>query len=368
MIVLIIVAAVLVLSAVSFGLLVFYAKRKDERKTEADVLQFLAAHPELASMYVMENDRVLIDYQSDVKRPLASVLKIILAIELAEQAAEGRIDMNEAVPLDSLRRFYIPGTDGGAHPSWLDALGPAVTADGTVSLMEAAKGMIHYSSNANTEYFMERLGLDNINARIQKLALSRHDPIFPVSSAMLMYGYMTKYEHMSHRQAEQAMKGLTDQEYAAKAQLIFDWIRQNPESIPSLHDRSTPIPVQRIWSSKLPGATVKEYAVLLQNIQKGESLSPEAARIAREIMERKPKPESRYITIGSKGGSSLSIMNQTLYCEDKQGNRIQLALFIHEPQGLEIMWLGKKLDLFLQKYLTDDHFKQQVIQTLGGAG
>lgn len=46
MIVLIIVAAVLVLSAVSFGLLVFYAKRKDERKTEADVLQFLAAHPE----------------------------------------------------------------------------------------------------------------------------------------------------------------------------------------------------------------------------------------------------------------------------------------------------------------------------------
>lgn len=96
-------------------------------------------------MYVMENDRVLIDYQSDVKRPLASVLKIILAIELAEQAAEGRIDMNEAVPLDSLRRFYIPGTDGGAHPSWLDALGPAVTADGTVSLMEAAKGMIHYS-------------------------------------------------------------------------------------------------------------------------------------------------------------------------------------------------------------------------------
>ncbi|GJM75017.1 hypothetical protein HMSSN036_72330 [Paenibacillus macerans] len=220
MIVLIIVAAVLVLIAVSFGLLVFYAKRKDERKTEADVLQFLAAHPELASMYVMENDRVLIDYQSDVKRPLASVLKIILAIELAEQAAEGRIDMNEAVPLDSLRRFYIPGTDGGAHPSWLDALDPAVTADGTVSLMEAAKGMIHYSSNANTEYFMERLGLDNINARIQKLALSRHDPIFPVSSAMLMYGYMTKYEHMSHRQAEQAMKGLTDQEYAAKAQLI----------------------------------------------------------------------------------------------------------------------------------------------------
>lgn len=197
---------------------------------------------------------------------------------------------------------------------------------------------------------------------------SRHDPIFPVSSAMLMYGYMTKYEHMPRRQAEQALKDLTDREYAAKAQLIFNWIRQNPESIPSLHDRSTPIPVQRIWSSKLPGATVKEYAVLLQNIQKGESLSPEAARIVREIMERKPKPESRYITIGSKGGSSLSIMNQTLYCEDKQGSRIQLALFIHEPQGLEIMWLDKKLDLFMQKYLTDDHFKHQVIQTLGGAG
>ncbi|MCM3700880.1 serine hydrolase [Paenibacillus macerans] len=368
MIILMIVVAVLVLMAVSFGLMVFYAKRKDERKTETDVLQFLEAHPELASMYVMENDRVVIDFQSDVKRPLASVLKIAVAIELAEQAAEARIDVNEAVPLDSLRRFYIPGTDGGAHPSWLDALDPAVTADGTVTLLEAAKGMIHYSSNANTEYLMERLGLDNINARIQKLGLSRHDPIFPVSAAMLMYGYMTKYEHMSRGQAEQAMKGLTDREYAAKAQLIFDWIRQNPEAVSSLHDRSNPIPVQRIWSSRLPGATVKEYAVLLQNIQKGESLSPEATRIVKEIMERKPKPESKYITIGSKGGSSLSILNQTLYCEDKQGNQIQLALFIHEPQGLEIIWLEKKLDLFLQKYLTDDHFKQQVILTLGGTG
>ena len=64
----------------------------------------------------MRNGNVTVDLRSDRKMPLASTVKIIVAIEFSEQAAAGKINPQEAVPLADLDRFYLTDTDGGAHP------------------------------------------------------------------------------------------------------------------------------------------------------------------------------------------------------------------------------------------------------------
>ena len=52
--------------------------------------------------------------------PLASTVKIIMAIEFAKQASHNVFNENERIPLSELDKYYIPNTDGDAHPGWIN--------------------------------------------------------------------------------------------------------------------------------------------------------------------------------------------------------------------------------------------------------
>lgn len=71
------------------------------------------------SLCIKHNSQNWIDVNVHQLLPLASTVKIILAIEFAQQAAEGRIDPSQEVKLKELDTFYIPKTDGGAHEAWI---------------------------------------------------------------------------------------------------------------------------------------------------------------------------------------------------------------------------------------------------------
>ena len=99
----------LVVAALGFG----YYWMKTNKNAVAD---FIKKNPERSSLYWQRNDTLLVDIRSDKKMPLASTVKIIIAIEFAQQAANGKINPEEAIALSDLSLFYIPDTDGGAHP------------------------------------------------------------------------------------------------------------------------------------------------------------------------------------------------------------------------------------------------------------
>ena len=56
----------------------------------------------------------------DKLMPLASTVKIIVAIEFAKQAAHNVFSKNEKIALSELAKYYIPNTDGDAHPQWIN--------------------------------------------------------------------------------------------------------------------------------------------------------------------------------------------------------------------------------------------------------
>ena len=55
-----------------------------------------------------------------------------------------------------------------------------------VTLHDVAKGMVTYSSNANTDYLINLLGTDAINERAKSLGLTQHEEIYPIVSALLI--------------------------------------------------------------------------------------------------------------------------------------------------------------------------------------
>lgn len=349
---------------VLFALIVLFEVKRHSLRTELHVLQFIIRNPARASLYIIENGETVADLQSGVKRPLASVAKIIVLAELAEQAASGTINLEEKITIGSLNKFYIPNSDGSAHSEWLfDLKAKGTEFETEISLYEVARGMMKYSSNANTEFLMDRLGLDSINARLQTWGLKDHDVLYPFSSAILMPAYLKASLSVSWRQAASIINNYSYSEYAARAIEIFNLLRNDSEGIHirrlNLRQRAR-AKFQRLWSDKLPRSTAKEYAHLLKNIYEGELLSGEARAVFQNVMNLQ-LPNQQFKIAAQKGGSSLSILNIAMFYEDNEGNQTEMALFVHDPMGGDQIWLEKKLVRFTNQYFMNEAFRKKVL-------
>lgn len=343
-------------------------KKRDEKKTEEHVLAFIKNNPDKASMYAYVNGNTFIDYQSHRNMPLASTVKIMIAIEYAKQVTSNKIDANERVPLNHLDKYYIPNTDGNAHPSWLTFLPSQAASDGCVSIHEVVCGMIAFSSNANMEYLIDYLGLDNINRTIEQLQLDYHDPLFFLSSSFLLPFYMKEKEKWKRKELNNRIKQMPYKKYMEHAQDIQHFLKHaSPTERSSAFHRFTRanLELQRIMSCKLPCSTTKDYATLMKRLHLGDGLcTAQICEMVRTIMNRKLSPHSKFSYLGSKGGSTISIYNDALFSKDIDGNTFDLALFFHDFSEADEMWLNKKIDLFLHKFLVDPAFRQKVADTL----
>lgn len=102
-----------------------------------------------------------VGHQGDELVVLASVFKVPLLVEFERQVAAGSIDPTERarVPAD----FRVPGPTGLS--SMLD--------DVELSWRDLAQIMIAVSDNTATDFLGERVGLDNVNATMRALGLTR---------------------------------------------------------------------------------------------------------------------------------------------------------------------------------------------------
>ena len=170
-------------------------KETDTNPVITSMSDFIKNNPSRSSFFLMRNDSLKISLRTDQKFPLASTVKIMIAIEFAKQVSTGKINANELIPLADLDVYYLPNTDGNAHPDWKQsATSRGELNNNRVTLQEVARGMIRFSSNANTEFLMDKLGLDNINANLKELNLSNHERLYPIVSALFLYSTNNKSE------------------------------------------------------------------------------------------------------------------------------------------------------------------------------
>lgn len=325
------------------------------------VTDFIQKNPTKSTLYWMRNDTLLASHDADKKMPLASTVKTIIAIEFAQQAASGKINPEEQVPLSEPRRFYIPDTDGGAHPQWLKKIHEkGLVKNEKVSLLELAKGMIRYSSNANTEYLMWRLGLNNINANLSALGLAHHDSLYPFVSAL----YVCSDENSS--------KGLSlmpRELYLERANQYFEKLQVDTTVKSTFVSAHVSLPSQRVWSDRLPGGTAQEYGELMKKIQSRTYFDPKVQAILDEIMEWPMETfdsnRKQYQHLGAKGGSTAFVLTYALYATDKVGNATQLVFMFNNLTPVESSLLQAKLAEFQQTILVGSPAaRAEILKTL----
>jgi len=124
---------------------------------------YLAEHPDTVALALDDGAGGTLGHRADEQHPLASAVKVVHLAAYARAVADGDLDPAEPVPLADWERWYLPGTDGDAHPRALERLGvsdPASPARPgvTVRLDDMVSAMIRESDNAVPDYLRDRLG------------------------------------------------------------------------------------------------------------------------------------------------------------------------------------------------------------------
>lgn len=347
--VLITVGVLLTLLLVLFSVAVYFFFPSKER-----VLTAIKDTPDNSAITIFKNDSLIVDYNADRIMPLASTVKIILAIEYAEQATSGIVDPDELVPLEELDKFYVKNTDGGAHPNWLKSVSDKII-DQQVPIREIAKGMIRHSSNANTEWLSIKLGLDNINNRLDSLEIENHSEIYYIVSALFVK--KETFPDLNGSELEQSLRNISNETYLETINNIHTKLVSDTSYKNGLGNLS--LNVQKVWSDNLPGSTTSEYANLMRKLNSKTYFSKEVHEYLDEVMEQMMERESnqkRLVHAGSKGGSTAFVLTKAFYATDKDGNTFEIAYFLNNLNALENTRLQMSLQDFEIALLTDDIF------------
>ncbi|WP_052400697.1 serine hydrolase [Oceanobacillus jeddahense] len=333
------------------------------------VLNHLKDHPETSSLYVAKNGEELITYHSDVVRPLASTVKILIAVEYAMQIDEGTLNKDSYVSLDDLNQYYYKGSDGNAHEEWLKAMQKEGKINhNQVTLQDVAKGMITYSSNANTDYLINLIGIHSINERAKSLNLTKHEEIYPIVGALLIPDYLKNNEMDKNRLVEELEK-MPMEMYRETAEELSQQMKDGTINIEN-DTFNMPLDLQRVWSDRLIGASANDYGRLLAIISNNE-LPTVAMQTVRDLlewpMEINEGNHERFTHLGAKGGSTAFILNDAMYAEDHHADRIEIVLLTNDLNTWQQILLSHHLNSFESKLLGSEDYRQKVQKELSGS-
>ncbi|MEW4282711.1 serine hydrolase [Priestia koreensis] len=343
-----------------------------EKPKEDAFLTFLTKHPAQSSISFIHNERTF-EHNSFEPFPLASAVKTIIAIEYATQVSKGMIDPNEKVALKTLNAYYI-GLDGDAHYQWQNSLKEEKKVrDNRVTIEEIAKGMIQFSSNANAEYLIERLGLPEINAQLNRLNLNNHTPInafggSPFIPYEVMKGNITK---KNKEEAKKKVHKLSQREWNEYALTVHQKLKEDVNgeykqkvNIESWYDRD----FDRMFTDRFTTGTTHDYVQLMNRLNNRE-LSLKVHQYLDPLLEwpmKLPQIQQDFQRFGAKGGSTAYVLTDALYATSKDGEKTAVAIFLQDLTPSQQEKLQQSIEAFEYRLLTDAAYQTEVEKQLSG--
>lgn len=308
------------------------------------------------------NEEPIAEINTDLPMPLASVVKIIIAIEFASQSEEGIIDPSEMAAMEEVDKYYFPNTDGGAHDAWKSTLEDE---KGDVSLEQIAQGMMDFSSNANTDYLIERLGLEEVNKRIEELDLSNHEPIYPLSTSIAIPKKVMEEKNLEEDDLEAALRDLDNDVYRQIAIDLFEEWQAKPLSEAEKGEVSTllDMSIQKVWSDRLTHSTAEDYHKIMSMLNKKENFSDAFYKELDAIFSMKSEDDS-IVRAAQKGGSTAFVLNQTVYVENVDGNRFEMILFTNDLNLSELETAAMQVQALTNKLVSEEAFRGEVREAL----
>ncbi len=307
------------------------------------VKNYLRTHPEDVAIACLDprNPSGGFYRNADEAYPLASTFKIVLLAAYAQEVAAGRLDSGEIVPFSDLETWYLPGTDGGAHPEFLKSLGEGRS---TATLDEVVDGMVIYSSNAATDYILSRLGGVDFDDLYRRLELEETNLPF---SILGLYLAMNNHERGSVKVNEIAPESLPAAQAAYENAFVTDpaWRQAELAYVADIKNYA-PLNTQKWFLSVYGlGGSARDMAKVMRAAYGyTESLSPEAQAVMQQHLEwplrLNPANGDDFKILATKGGAWPAILTSAWYAETLQGEpRVLVVLYANLRDDYWNTWL-----------------------------
>lgn len=342
----------LLLSIIIVGLGIFICYKYEVAPVRFS--EFLRDNTKRSSIYIIKNDTVLLEKNINRMMPLASTMKWIILISYCEKSSKKEIDDNLLINLNEISLYYTPLTDGGAHEAWMrDLTTHYKIKNNQVHLIDVARGMILFSSNACTEFLTDLLGIETVNEVLKKFEVKNHEKIF----------YIVSYLFTLNMLDELKIKKMSNKEMMYKTIEIHEKVKSKIISVNKLLEFSDQ--KLQLFSQKFTRSTTKDYVDLLKKINDPKYVSKEFINKMNQIFDpivRKNK--ANFKTILLKGGSTANILTTAFFAQTINGDKYYGAYFIENMEIDESFFLKKSINNFGLNFLTRKEKQNEYIKVI----
>lgn len=302
----------------------------------AGLLTWMAGHPDKAGLALLPDRGESLDFGGERRFPLASTRKVLIVGALTGDEA----DLRTEIPRSAVERFYVPGTDGGAHErARLDR--PRLT------LHELAQASVTVSDNAAADALLHRVGADAVDAWARAQGMAGQDPILPVLGELAAWTRDSKWTERSPEQRARSARALAER------------VTPNEIRLPGLEQ-------QRSLASHSVAGSPVEWAALMRRIgSRGDPRLIELLDWPRRQDAGVRQGFERYLT---KGGSLPGVITEASYLRPRQGPGTAVAVFLRDlPDEIEAT-LARTFthQRLIARLATDTAFRRRARQILAG--
>ena len=295
----------------------------------------------------------------DTRRPLASTIKILVLAGYAQAVDQGQWSPEERVPLAAVEVYFLPPTDGGAHDravavyrerGWLDA-------SGRVRLRHVVWAMMAVSDNAATDYLLDRLGRSRAGSLPARLNVVNSDAPLPIGGVFL--NWVSAVEEPMERSAWE----------------LADRLRDDPEFRKVWQDKPMVSQITfrqqaRLSGTRSPKGTARDYANVMERVQRGDVISTAVSATMREFLEWPMENDlirREFTAFGTKGGSLSGVLTEVTYAvpRDAVAGGVAALFLDRLPPAVWFILAESYLHQdFLRRLLSDPRFFEGVRRRL----
>ena len=326
-------------------------------QTQADsMFAFFAKHKKTTAIYVIKNNVIAANYNGTDVMPIATMPNLLVAMEFAKQAAYKVIDTTERVNLKEIVKYYIENTKADTYEDWLtQMLVQKKVENNTVALIEIVHGMLQHNSLALSEYLMDKLGFDNIKSTLQSYNLNDHDAIMPWVGALALYQNRT---NANEKKMAKAISDMNEEGYCKNAFLMHVAIKNDSMFKTKSFNKQLSDRFLLMWSDRLPQASTRTYATLLETVVKEKMLDAVYYRMLRKIIET---PNQKYFARYSTNlTTTKNVLAQAQYTVDAKGNETVIVYTCTELKPMELQQIKRWHTDFENEIITTTTFANKL--------
>jgi len=324
-------------------------------------LNFIRYNPTRASVYISRNDTIIAHLNENKLMPLASTFELLVAVEFAQQSAHELINENGYVKLEDLEKFYMADSTSNADSTWREYLkANNEIKNGSVKLVDIARGMMMFGCNANADYLMDTLGFDNVKDNITLFKLKQHTAIFPLAGSMFIYQIPKK---SSEDKLIKSLAKYSDKKYSMDAYYNHVDLKNDSTFKASFKPEQFTTNIKKMWVEKLPASTTKEYIEVAQTLNNREVLDEEVFFPIGEIVEYPMESkayQNKYKHYGIATGRTPFVFTHVFYLTAKDKTKMEAAIFFDKLTPVEAKNLEEWLGPFKEQLINDPAFRLNV--------